>query len=111
MSQRKRRSNETQAGQNRNHGSKPTPTSITSRETETFALRGSGEPLTARERNHVRKVIMFPFIGDTKAVCVRPRVSEREVADARRLTHRPTPARRRCAEVRAVRYFEQQVAA
>lgn len=105
MSQRKRRSNESSS-----NSSRPTDAALTADDATRYALRGRSSEQTPEERASVRRVIMFPFIGDTKAVAVRPRVSDREVAAARRLTERPQPAKRRRCEVRAA-YYSDQVAA
>lgn len=110
MSQRKRRSNGSTAESNSNRNVKPSPTSLTKRAIESYATRGRGVAQTPAERADVRRVIMFPFIGDTKATAVRPRVTEREVAAARRLTFGDTGGRKRCREIRAVHYGDQVAA-
>lgn len=44
---------------------------------------------TRRERAEVTKFRVWPLIGDTKAVAVRPRISEQELKLARSLLARP----------------------
>lgn len=113
MSQRKRRSNESATTDlNPNRILRRSKTSITRRGMEAFSIRGGrGVVLSGSERAEIVKVIMFPFVGDTKAVLVGPRVSDREIAEAQQLLRRPKPsARKRCTEIRSV-HFAEKVAA
>jgi hypothetical protein len=47
--------------------------------------------LTRRERDEILKFKVWPLIGDTKAVCVRPRISDAERRVAEKLLERPVP--------------------
>jgi hypothetical protein len=52
----------------------------------------SSESLSSAERAHVAKFLVWPLIGDTKAVAVRPRISDRDRRQAERMM-RPASTR------------------
>jgi hypothetical protein len=74
--------------------SQPTPATLTFSTMKAIASAvkpaNRSEPrvrLSRYERDQVRKFKVWPLIGDTKAVAVRPRMSEREAAEATKLLY------------------------
>jgi hypothetical protein len=55
---------------------RPTPCTLTFATMKAVGKRAAGQELRRHERREVEKFIAWPFIGDTRAVAVRPRVSE-----------------------------------
>ena len=99
---------------------KPTRASKSSPATLTFATmlavaKRRDERLRPDEMAHVAKFLVWPFIGDTRAVAVRPRVTERELRQAQAVSDRAcgVMAVRKTSsrgEVRAEYYEEPQAA-
>ena len=89
---RKRRSNDshldTYQELNPNRVHRPSPTTLTKSTMDAVAVNQPNVRLTRGERMQVAKVILWPYIGDTKAPAVRPRVSESHRLAAERLMRR-----------------------
>jgi hypothetical protein len=64
-----------------------TPAMMTCRTMHAVA-NGKDSPLTGAERREVDKFYAWPLIGDTKAVCVRPRISEADRLRGEKLLRR-----------------------
>lgn len=57
---------------------RPSPTTLTLATMVAVGNDEEGAQLSRRERNEIIKFRVWPLIGDTKAVCIRPRISEAE---------------------------------
>jgi len=67
---------------------RPSPATLTF---QTMVAVGNNEAqakLTRRERMEIIKFKVWPLIGDTKAVCVRPRISAADRREAEKLLYR-----------------------
>ena len=74
---------------------RPSPSTLTLATTNAVALATDGEDeLTRRQRHEYLKFKVWPLIGDTKAIAVRPRISESDRRMAENLLH--APGRRGC---------------
>lgn len=83
---RKRRSNERSfEREEQASASEPTPATLTFSTMKAVAIAQPMVRLSRYERNQVKKFKVWGLIGDTKAVAVRPRMSESELAEARKL--------------------------
>lgn len=71
---------------------RPSPSTLTVSTMAAVAIAEPGVRLSRAERAHVAKFRVWALIGDSKAVAVRPRMTEREFSVAARLlTRKPQP--------------------
>ena len=89
---RKRRSNESTNVPNENRFLKPSPTTLTKSTMDAVAIDQRGVRLSRSQRDNVEKFRVWAFIGDTKAVAVRPRTSLAEQRVAQHLLGCPVAA-------------------
>lgn len=68
------------------------PTMPNAASAEALCAYAPGARLAGRDLRRVEHIIAFPFIGDTRAPRVAPRVSVRDLAAARQLFHLPAAA-------------------
>lgn len=65
--------------------SRPTPATLTFATMNAVAVAQPKVRLSRYQRDQVRKFKVWGLVGDTRAVAVRPRLSERERREAERL--------------------------
>jgi hypothetical protein len=90
----------------------PSPCTLTLKTLQAVAQRALHCPLSGGERAQIVKYMLWPFIGDTLAVAVRPKVTERERRAAASLFEECRNARKTdrhtgFSETRAM-YFEPE---
>lgn len=79
------------------------PTTLTVATMNAVAIAEPGVRLTRAEKAHVDKFKVWPLIGDTKAVAIRPRMTDSERSSAQKLMTRPSTAGHCRSERREVR--------